>query len=124
MRRRESLQYATDRCRPPLRPYSSGRSGPRADPVRLRTATCNLYHDECTYSNDVDGRKPPARTYVAALEQRIKVLEQMLNQPDMDEGLDDGEDDAAAGLDRLKLDEETCEFLQCALLCRDVEPLP
>lgn len=88
-------------------------------------ATCQLYHDECSYSVDTDGRKPPARHYVAALEERIKVLEGMLNGPAMDEGEDGAEDSTAAGLDRLKLDEETFEFLQCeraktssSLLCR------
>lgn len=46
----------------------------------------------------------------------------MLNGPAMDEGEEGAEDSTAAGLDRLKLDEETFEFLQCerasSLLCR------
>ncbi|GAA5863052.1 hypothetical protein JCM3774_001405 [Rhodotorula dairenensis] len=75
-------------------------------------STCSLYQDQCTYSVDLDGRKPPARHYVAALEERIKVLEGMLNGPAMDAGDDGTEDSTTAGLDRLKLDEETCEFLQ------------
>lgn len=37
----------------------------------------------------------------------------MLNGPAIDEGEDGAEDSTAAGLDRLKLDEETFEFLQC-----------
>ena len=42
----------------------------------------------------------------------------MLNGPAMDEGEEGAEDSTAAGLDRLKLDEETFEFLQCEPLCR------
>lgn len=79
----------------------------------LEIATCSLYHDECTYSNDTDGRKPPARSYVASLEERIRILEGLLANPSAEEAAEDpDESTAVGGLDRLKLDEETCEFLQ------------
>ncbi|GAA5984765.1 hypothetical protein JCM10908_003494 [Rhodotorula pacifica] len=102
---RRSRTNATRACAPCRRRKSKCDGG---NPC----STCNLYHDECSYSVDTDGRKPPARHYVAALEERIKVLEGMLNGPAMDEDGDGADESTAAGLDRLKLDEETCEFLQ------------
>ncbi|GAA6023162.1 hypothetical protein JCM10207_005747 [Rhodosporidiobolus poonsookiae] len=84
-------------------------------------STCSLYHDECSYSAEQDGRRPAARAYVTALEDRIRVLEGLLKQRD-DAGMQDLGDSSstatdedgegkAIGLDRLKLDEETSEFL-------------
>ncbi|BGP02993.1 hypothetical protein NBRC10513v2_006720 [Rhodotorula toruloides] len=88
-------------------------------------STCTLYHDTCAYSGETDGRKPASKSYVTALEERVKVLEALLTQAGVSddaatlEGAVDRGDDGAGlgegvqadlGLDRLKLDEETLEF--------------
>ncbi|GAA6042421.1 hypothetical protein JCM8097_008444 [Rhodosporidiobolus ruineniae] len=85
-------------------------------------SNCRLYHDDCTYSSAQDGRRPAPKAYVQALEERIRVLEALLKDGNegmglaaLDEDDEEAEEDkaqtAAVGLDRLKLDEETNEFL-------------
>ena len=77
-------------------------------------ATCELYHDDCAYTAEQDGRRPAAKQYVTALEERVKVLERMLKQGETlgedegGQGPDGGEDGAGQetadiGLDRLKV---------------------
>ncbi|GAA5899523.1 hypothetical protein JCM8208_000581 [Rhodotorula glutinis] len=90
--------------------------------AREPCSTCELYHDECTYTAEQDGRRPAAKSYVSALEERVKVLERMLKQgsalgeDEASEGREGedgaGQETAELGLDRLKLDEETLELLQ------------
>ncbi|KAM0747627.1 hypothetical protein T439DRAFT_383241 [Meredithblackwellia eburnea MCA 4105] len=41
--------------------------------------TCTQYGELCVYSDQPDGRKPTPRAYVEALEQRIKMLEAVLD---------------------------------------------
>jgi hypothetical protein len=39
-----------------------------------------LYKEECVYNTEQDGRRPAAKAYVAALEDRVKVLERLLEK--------------------------------------------
>ncbi|GEM10769.1 cytoplasmic protein [Rhodotorula toruloides] len=102
-----------------------GLAGSLAERAAAQLTTCTLYHDTCTFSIETDGRKPASKSYVTALEERVKVLEAILTQggvsddattlQDTVDGVGDGtglEEGAQAdlGLDRLKLDEETLEF--------------
>ncbi|BGP19681.1 hypothetical protein JCM10213v2_007777 [Rhodosporidiobolus nylandii] len=91
-------------------------------------STCTLYHDTCSYTSSQDGRRPAAKSYVKALEERVKLLEDLLAKTpagttaelpalgETDSGMadDDGDEEnlEGIGLDRLKLDEETLEFVQ------------
>lgn len=111
-------------------PVSSGRP-----PVFTHSATCTLYNDECTWSTETDKRRIAKKGEVQALRERIKVLEGLLEgvrelgpgPPSKTEGRtelidsDDADDDerdtetetevtTGAGLNRLKLDEETLQF--------------
>jgi hypothetical protein len=47
-----------------------------------------LYKEECVYNTEQDGRRPAAKAYVAALEDRVKVLERLLEKHGLGE---DGE---------------------------------
>lgn len=91
--------------------------------VFRRTATCTLYQDQCSYSSETDGRKPASKSYVTALEERVKVLEALLTKAGVSddatslegavEGGGDGtglEGDAQAdlGIDRLKVRFSRC----------------
>jgi hypothetical protein len=42
--------------------------------------SCVLYKEECVYNTEQDGRRPAAKAYVAALEDRIRVLEKLLEK--------------------------------------------
>ncbi|GJN93253.1 hypothetical protein Rhopal_006300-T1 [Rhodotorula paludigena] len=42
-------------------------------------STCELYCDTCTYTQEQDGRRPAAKAYVSALEERVRHLEGLLN---------------------------------------------
>lgn len=39
---------------------------------------CILYHEDCSYTEKHDGRKPASKAFVSALEQRVKDLEAIL----------------------------------------------
>lgn len=53
-----------------------------------RCSTCVLYEEDCIYEPDLDGRKPATKMFVEALQNRIKVLEEMLGDQESGDGAD------------------------------------
>ncbi|GAA5982315.1 hypothetical protein JCM5350_006141 [Sporobolomyces pararoseus] len=100
----------------------------KCDGVQPSCSTCTLYRDECRWSEEGDKRRMAKKGEVAALRERIKVLEGLLAGMDSQDQtqnpgerteLLDSEDEAeegtdtetdVAGINRLKLDEETLQF--------------
>lgn len=71
------------------------------------TAACQLYHEDCTYEGKSDGRKPQSKSYVSALEQRVKELEALLGaHTTMDSPADT---DVSLGLSQLKVRWQTVD---------------
>jgi hypothetical protein len=69
-----------------------------------------LYHEECTYGEGNDRRKPVSKAYVAALENRVKELEALLHsQPvaSTSRPSEPPEDEATLGLSHLKVSAPT-----------------
>lgn len=72
-----------------------------------------MYKEECVYNPEADGRRSTPKAYVAALEERVRILEGMLKTAGLEASASAGEakseppeDDKApenAGLDRLKV---------------------
>lgn len=113
---------------------SCGLAHSLADPTLIFTATCTLYKDDCTWSENVDARRTARKGEVAALRERIKTLESLLKGSGQEveregggservrtELIDSEEDDGSEGEDavqvlnevgisRLKLDENGLEF--------------
>lgn len=52
----------------------------RCDGATPKCSTCTTYHEDCIYSTALDGRKPASKEYVKALQQRITLLEQALEE--------------------------------------------
>ncbi|GAA5963919.1 hypothetical protein JCM3765_006053 [Sporobolomyces pararoseus] len=100
----------------------------KCDGVQPSCSTCTLYRDECRWSEETDKRRMANKGEVAALRERIKILEgllagmdiqaqgqntgertELLDPEDEEEEDTDTEKDVA-GINRLKLDEETLQF--------------
>lgn len=85
----------------------------RPEDLPLTPAICKVYKEECVYNPEADGRRSTPKAYVAALEERVRVLEGMLKTAGLEASSSTGETKAeqsendtapeAAGLDRLKV---------------------
>ncbi|GAA5900029.1 uncharacterized protein JCM6883_006067 [Sporobolomyces salmoneus] len=120
-------KYASRSCNPCRRRKA------KCDGIQPACSTCTLYNDECTWSTETDKRRIAKKGEVAALRERIKVLEGLLEGTtrdnaqgqverrdertelvDSDENEEDSDTEkevtSGAGVNRLKLDEETLQF--------------
>lgn len=94
-------------------PGSSASATGELEQDPLTSAICKVYKEECVYNPEADGRRSTPKAYVAALEERVRVLEGMLKtagleasatigdakpEPSDNEGAPEN-----AGLDRLKV---------------------
>jgi hypothetical protein len=70
-----------------------------------------VYKEECVYNPEADGRRSTPKAYVAALEERVRVLEGMLKNAGLEAGAGEAKSEPpegettpeTAGLDRLKV---------------------
>ncbi|GMK56845.1 hypothetical protein CspeluHIS016_0306850 [Cutaneotrichosporon spelunceum] len=92
----------------------------KCDGAQPSCAICKVYKEECVYNPEADGRRSTPKAYVAALEERVRVLEGMLKTAGLEAGAGEAKPEPpenettpeTAGLDRLKIDETTGELFE------------